>query len=134
MLARRYAAQANNYRDALVLALLLAAIGIYGVMSYTVAQRYHEIGIRMALGADRRRVLRMVLGSGLKLALLGLAIAAIASAALKQVLSWLTFGVAVNSLAYLGAAAALFLTALIATAIPCRRATAVDAARALRSE
>ena len=75
------------------LALMLAAIGIYGVMSYTVAQRYHEIGIRMALGADRRRVLRMVLGSGLKLAMLGLVIAAIASAALKQVLSWLTFGV-----------------------------------------
>jgi putative ABC transport system permease protein len=116
------------------LALLLAAIGIYGVMSYTVAQRYHEIGIRMALGADRRRVLRMVLGSGLKLALLGLAIAAIASAALKQVLSWLTFGVAVNPAAYLGAAAALFVTALIATAIPCRRATTVDPAKALRSE
>jgi len=116
------------------LALLLAAIGIYGVMSYTVAQRRHEIGIRMALGADRARVLWMVLGQGMRLAIGGLVIALAAAAALSRVLGWLTFGVKANPLAYIYAAAALCITALIAAAIPSRRATTVDAAQSLRAD
>ena len=93
-----------------MLALLLAAIGIYGVMSYTVAPRRHEIGIRIALGADRARILRLVWGHGIKLTVAGVIVAAVLSAALHRVLVWLTFGVATSP------------------------ATAVDAARALRSE
>ncbi len=116
------------------LALLLAAIGIYGVMSYTVAQRRHEIGIRMALGADRARVLWMVLGQGMKLTMAGVAVAMAVAAALSKVLAWLTFGVKADPRAYLYAAAALAITALVAAAIPSRRATAVDAAQSLRSD
>ena len=103
-------------------------------MSYTVAQRRHEIGIRMALGADRCRVLRMVLAHGMKLTLAGLLIAVLAAAGLSRVLAWLTFGVRPDPRAYLYAAAVLCLTALIAAAIPSRRATAVDAAKSLRNE
>jgi putative ABC transport system permease protein len=116
------------------LALLLASIGIYGVMSYSVAQRRHEIGIRMALGADRSRVLWMMMSQGMKLTLVGLAIAVAAAAALSRVLAWLTFGVKANPGPYFYAAAALFLTALVAAAIPSRRATAVDAAQSLRAD
>ena len=74
-------------------ALVLAAIGVYGVLAYATAQRTHEIGIRMALGADRGSVLRMVLGGGMKLAGAGLAIGIAGALALTQVLSGLLFGV-----------------------------------------
>jgi putative ABC transport system permease protein len=117
-----------------MLALLLAAIGIYGVMSYTVAQRRHEIGIRMALGADRARVLRMILGEGMRLTAAGLVIALAAAAGLSRVLAWLTFGVRPNPSAYLYAAATLCVTDLIAAIIPSRRATSVDAAQSLRCD
>jgi putative ABC transport system permease protein len=116
------------------LALLLAAIGIYGVMTYTVAQRRHEIGIRMALGADRTRVLWMVLGQGMKLTMTGLMIAMAVAAALSKVLAWLTFGVKADPSAYFYAAATLCITALAAAAIPSRRATSVDAAQSLRCD
>jgi putative ABC transport system permease protein len=117
-----------------VLALLLAAVGIYGVMSYTVSQRRHEIGVRIALGAGRSRVVRMVLGQGVRLTMAGLAIAAAAAAILTRVLSWLTFGVKADARAYLYAATALVATALIAAAIPSGRATKVDPAQSLRNE
>jgi putative ABC transport system permease protein len=116
------------------LALLLAAIGIYGVMSYTVAQRRHEIGVRIALGADRARILRLVLKQGMGLTAVGLAIAAAASVALSRLIGWLTFGVRVDSAAFVWAGAVLLATALVAAIIPGRRATAVDAAEALRAE
>ncbi len=117
-----------------MLALLLAAVGIYGVMSYTVSQRRHEIGVRIALGAGRSRVVRMVLGQGVKLTVAGLAIAAVAVAILTRVLAWLTFGVQANPRAYVYAAAALAVTAMIAAAVPSGRATKVDPAQSLRSE
>ena len=116
------------------LALLLAAVGIYGVMSYSVSQRRHEIGVRIALGAGRPKLVRMVLGHGLKLTVAGLAIAGVAAAGLIRVLSWLTFGVEADPKAYLYAAAALLITSLIAAAIPTGRATKVDPAQSLRSE
>jgi predicted permease len=115
--------------------LLLAAIGIYGVTSYNVGRRVREIGIRMALGADRERVLRLVLRQGLALTATGVAIGVLAGAAGAQVLRSLLFGIsALDPLAF-GAAAVLFaVVSTVATYIPARRAMRVDPMIALRAE
>jgi len=117
------------------MALLLAAIGIYGLMSYSVQQRSHEIGIRMALGAARGDVLRMFLTQGLRLTLIGLALGLAAAYGLALVLGRLLFALRpTDPTAFLAVAGLLAAVALLATWLPARRATRVDAVVALRYE
>jgi putative ABC transport system permease protein len=115
------------------LALLLAAIGIYGVMAFTVGQRTQEIGIRMALGAQTRDVLKLVVRQGLRLVLIGLALGIAGALALTQLLSSLLFGVGTRDpVTFVAIAALLSLVTLFACYLPARRATRVDPLVALR--
>jgi putative ABC transport system permease protein len=117
------------------LALILAAIGIYGVMAYTVALRTQEIGIRMALGAQQKDVLRLVLGQGARIAFFGVAIGLAAAAALGRLLSTLLFSVSASDPITFAAVAVLLISvALLACYIPARRAMRVDPLIALRHE
>jgi putative ABC transport system permease protein len=117
------------------LALLLSSIGIYGVISYVVGQRTNEIGIRIALGAQQRDVLRLMLGEGMKMALLGVAIGIAVALGLTHLMVNILFGVsATDPLTFLGVATLLVLVALTACWIPARRATRVDPLVALRYE
>ena len=116
-------------------ALVLAAVGIYGVMAYTVAQRTQEIGIRVALGATDKMVLGMVLKDGMKLVGLGLAIGTLAALALTRVGASLLWGVSsTDVLTYVFIALLLAAVAVVAIIVPARRATRVDPMAALRSE
>jgi predicted permease len=118
-----------------VLALVLASVGIYGVIAYTTRQRSREIGIRMALGAQRVRVLQLVLGQGLRLTLIGVAVGLTLSLALTRFLSSLLFGVTpTDVLTFIGVAVLLCVVALAACFLPARRATRVDPMVVLRYE
>jgi predicted permease len=118
-----------------VLALLLAAVGLYGVIAYTVSQRTRELGVRAALGADRRDLVKLVVGQGMKLAVVGVALGVLAAAAVTRVLSVLLYGIsALDPLAFGGAAAVLLAVALLANLVPALRAARVDPMGALRHE
>jgi putative ABC transport system permease protein len=117
------------------LALSLAAIGIYGVMAYAVTQRTHEIGIRLALGAQRKDVLHLIVGHGLWVAAIGLAFGLAGTLALTRLMSGLLFEVAPTDPAILTAVSALLAAiTLLACYIPARRAMRVDPMVALRYE
>ncbi|HSR40691.1 MAG TPA: FtsX-like permease family protein, partial [Longimicrobiales bacterium] len=116
-------------------ALLLGSVGIYGVVSYAVSQRTREIGVRMALGAARASVSRMVVGQGLALAAVGVALGLLLAFALTRLMASLLFGVEPVDLPTYGAVAvSLAVVAALASWIPARRAAAVDPAVTLRSE
>jgi putative ABC transport system permease protein len=118
-----------------MLALLLAAVGVYGVISYSVGQRRHEIGLRMALGANQGEVFRMVVARGLRLVASGAAVGVLVSLWLNRLLTNQLWGVTpADPPTLLLVAATLGLTGIIACAVPARRAAAVDPIAALRQD
>jgi putative ABC transport system permease protein len=116
------------------LALALAVIGTYGVISYSVSQRKREIGIRMALGAQTEQILGRVVGEGLKLVMIGLGIGVAAALALTQLLKWLLFGIeAYDPPTFIAIAAMLMTAGVLACLVPALRAARVDPMVTLRN-
>jgi putative ABC transport system permease protein len=123
------------YASFAAIALLLAAVGIYGVMAFSVSERRHEIGVRMALGASRRRVIRMVLREGVLLAGVGLALGLVGAYFVGRAMRSTLFGVgAIDLSAFCAVGSILILAALVACIFPARRAAAVEPMKALRIE
>jgi ABC-type antimicrobial peptide transport system permease subunit len=117
------------------LALLLACVGIYGVISYMASQRMHEIGIRIALGAQRANVLRLVIGEGTRMALVGVALGTAAALGLTRFMANQLFGVSAHDpLTFIGMALLLAIVAVGACYLPARRAMRTDPMAALRQE
>ena len=118
-----------------VFALILAVVGVYGVMSYLVSQGTHDIGVRLALGAQRSRIVGMVIRQGMELTGAGIVIGLIGAAALTRVMASLLFGVSTTDLLTFSAVPIVLIAiALLASYLPARRATLVDPVVALREE
>jgi putative ABC transport system permease protein len=118
-----------------LIALVLAAIGVYGVLSYSVSQRAQEIGIRMALGAERRRVFSLIVGYGLRLAGIGIVVGLAGAWGVTRLLRTILYNVtATDPLSFGGVAVFLTIMAVLASYLPARRAMAVDPIIALRRE
>jgi putative ABC transport system permease protein len=118
-----------------LVALALASLGIYGLLSYAVSQRAREIGVRMALGAQSGDVVKLVIGQGMKLALIGVTIGLIASLALTRTMKTLLFGIsATDPVTFAAIALLLTFVALLACFVPARRATTIDPLTTLRQE
>jgi ABC-type antimicrobial peptide transport system permease subunit len=116
-------------------ALTLATVGLYGLLSYSVARRTQEIGVRVSLGAQRSDVLRLILGEGARLALIGIVLGIVASLAVTRLMSSLLFGIKPSDpLTFITVAALLSLVALFASYVPARHAMRVDPMVALRYE
>jgi len=117
------------------IALVLAAVGLYGVVSYSVSQRTQEIGLRMAIGADRRDVLRLIVGGGMKLAVIGVVIGVAGALALSKVIATMLFELTpMDLVSYSGTVMVLLAVAMVACYVPARRAMRVDPIIALRAE
>ena len=118
-----------------IVALILASVGLYGVMNYSTTQRTHEIGIRMALGASRSQIMRLVLGDGMSLTFIGILLGLAGSVALTRVMESFLFGVSpTDAMTFVGVSLLLAAVSLLAAYLPARKATRLDPTIALRCE
>jgi len=118
-----------------IIAFFLAALGLYGILAYSVEQRVREIGVRVALGADKREIFRLIIGNGMRLTLLGVAVGVPVTLALTRLMSGMLSGVtSADPLTYVAVVGMLLISALLASYLPARRATRIDPIVALRAE
>jgi putative ABC transport system permease protein len=118
-----------------IIAFFLAALGLYGILAYSVEQRVREIGVRVALGANKREIFRLIIGNGMRLALVGTAVGVPAALALTRLMGGMLSGItSADPLTYIAVVGMLLGSALLASYLPARRATRVDPIVALRAE